>query len=348
MPIIFLTAKAQAADVKVGISLGARHYVQKPFSIADLLGKVDEDARVATDRRRPCYKAARWRTRPPGSSFPPKARCRCPRAGVRRRVPLGAPLLARLRRDGRLAPGLRRLGAPARRDAPADGAARGAPRVARGRHDERRGVLLAAGDAAHLQRLQPGPVLSVRPRRLRLPGGPHRSHGLALRARVVARMAGAARLRRGVHRERDPLSAPLPLVLRGHRPSGADPHAARRRGRAHSRGPRAPGGQHRHRGAGARAPRAAQARHRRPRRRRGHPRLRVRVRRAAHLRDRRARAGCPARHGGRRPGQHGPHREAQLLRRGAPAPPRPLPPARAGRPRRLPRVERDVGHAPRA
>jgi DNA-binding response OmpR family regulator len=45
MPIIFLTAKAQAADVKVGIALGARHYVQKPFSIKDLLDKVDKTLR---------------------------------------------------------------------------------------------------------------------------------------------------------------------------------------------------------------------------------------------------------------------------------------------------------------
>ena len=45
MPIIFLTAKAQPADVMVGISLGARHYVQKPFSIKDLLDKVDKTLR---------------------------------------------------------------------------------------------------------------------------------------------------------------------------------------------------------------------------------------------------------------------------------------------------------------
>ena len=40
VPIIFLTAKAQPADLKTGLSLGARHYVQKPFSIKDLLDKV--------------------------------------------------------------------------------------------------------------------------------------------------------------------------------------------------------------------------------------------------------------------------------------------------------------------
>ena len=40
IPLIFLTAKTQAADLMTGISLGARHYVQKPFSIVDLLTKV--------------------------------------------------------------------------------------------------------------------------------------------------------------------------------------------------------------------------------------------------------------------------------------------------------------------
>ncbi len=40
MPIIFLTAKSQPADLVTGIKLGARHYIQKPFSIVDLLDKV--------------------------------------------------------------------------------------------------------------------------------------------------------------------------------------------------------------------------------------------------------------------------------------------------------------------
>jgi DNA-binding response OmpR family regulator len=45
MPIIFLTAKAQPSDVATGISLGARYYVQKPFSVKDLLEKVDKTVR---------------------------------------------------------------------------------------------------------------------------------------------------------------------------------------------------------------------------------------------------------------------------------------------------------------
>jgi DNA-binding response OmpR family regulator len=45
MPIIFLTAKTQAKDLATGISLGARHYVTKPFSIKDLLDKVEKTLR---------------------------------------------------------------------------------------------------------------------------------------------------------------------------------------------------------------------------------------------------------------------------------------------------------------
>jgi DNA-binding response OmpR family regulator len=45
IPIIFLTAKTSPEDVVLGIKLGARHYVQKPFSIKDLLDKVEKTLR---------------------------------------------------------------------------------------------------------------------------------------------------------------------------------------------------------------------------------------------------------------------------------------------------------------
>ena len=35
-PIIFLTAKTQPKDFAQGLSLGARHYIQKPFQLQDL------------------------------------------------------------------------------------------------------------------------------------------------------------------------------------------------------------------------------------------------------------------------------------------------------------------------
>jgi len=45
IPIIFLTAKTAPADLVQGIKLGARHYVQKPFSVKDLLDKVEKTIR---------------------------------------------------------------------------------------------------------------------------------------------------------------------------------------------------------------------------------------------------------------------------------------------------------------
>jgi DNA-binding response OmpR family regulator len=44
-PIIFLTAKTQPKDFAQGLSLGARHYIQKPFQLQDLLDKVAKTIR---------------------------------------------------------------------------------------------------------------------------------------------------------------------------------------------------------------------------------------------------------------------------------------------------------------
>jgi CheY-like chemotaxis protein len=40
IPILFLTARGSPLDVVSGINAGARHYVTKPFKIADVLAKV--------------------------------------------------------------------------------------------------------------------------------------------------------------------------------------------------------------------------------------------------------------------------------------------------------------------
>jgi DNA-binding response OmpR family regulator len=40
VPILFLTARSAALDVIAGINVGARHYVTKPFKVADLVAKV--------------------------------------------------------------------------------------------------------------------------------------------------------------------------------------------------------------------------------------------------------------------------------------------------------------------
>jgi DNA-binding response OmpR family regulator len=45
MPIIFLTAKTQPKDLTLGMSLGARHYIQKPFNLQDLLDRVEKTVR---------------------------------------------------------------------------------------------------------------------------------------------------------------------------------------------------------------------------------------------------------------------------------------------------------------
>jgi DNA-binding response OmpR family regulator len=40
IPIIFLTAKSNPLDIVDGINAGARHYMTKPFKVAELLGRV--------------------------------------------------------------------------------------------------------------------------------------------------------------------------------------------------------------------------------------------------------------------------------------------------------------------
>jgi DNA-binding response OmpR family regulator len=40
LPILFLTAKGAPLDLVAGINAGARHYVTKPFKVADVVAKV--------------------------------------------------------------------------------------------------------------------------------------------------------------------------------------------------------------------------------------------------------------------------------------------------------------------
>ena len=42
IPIILLTAKTDPKSVVEGINAGARHYIQKPFKLADLLARVQK------------------------------------------------------------------------------------------------------------------------------------------------------------------------------------------------------------------------------------------------------------------------------------------------------------------
>jgi DNA-binding response OmpR family regulator len=48
VPILFLTARGSPLDVVSGINAGARHYVTKPFKIADVMAKV---AQMTTGKR---------------------------------------------------------------------------------------------------------------------------------------------------------------------------------------------------------------------------------------------------------------------------------------------------------
>jgi DNA-binding response OmpR family regulator len=48
VPILFLTARGSPLDVVSGINAGARHYVTKPFKIADVMAKV---AQMTTSKR---------------------------------------------------------------------------------------------------------------------------------------------------------------------------------------------------------------------------------------------------------------------------------------------------------
>ncbi len=41
LPVILLTAKAQAADMQAGLAAGANDYLTKPFSLRDLSNRVD-------------------------------------------------------------------------------------------------------------------------------------------------------------------------------------------------------------------------------------------------------------------------------------------------------------------
>jgi len=40
IPVLFISAKAQAADVELGVSAGAEDYIIKPFEMNDLIGKI--------------------------------------------------------------------------------------------------------------------------------------------------------------------------------------------------------------------------------------------------------------------------------------------------------------------
>ena len=49
VPIIFLSAKSQTADVITGFKTGANDYIRKPFSIEELIVRIENVLRIKTD-----------------------------------------------------------------------------------------------------------------------------------------------------------------------------------------------------------------------------------------------------------------------------------------------------------
>jgi DNA-binding response OmpR family regulator len=50
VPVLMLTAKDSPLDVVSGINVGARHYVTKPFKVADVVAKIGAMTKGATRR----------------------------------------------------------------------------------------------------------------------------------------------------------------------------------------------------------------------------------------------------------------------------------------------------------
>src|SRR6185436_160175 len=53
VPIIFLTAKTQTADLVKGFTTGGNDYIRKPFSMEELIVRVENALRYQQDGRKP-------------------------------------------------------------------------------------------------------------------------------------------------------------------------------------------------------------------------------------------------------------------------------------------------------
>jgi DNA-binding response OmpR family regulator len=60
MPIIMLTAKGQESDIILGLNLGADDYITKPFSIRELLARVNAFLRRRRERERTVHRFANF------------------------------------------------------------------------------------------------------------------------------------------------------------------------------------------------------------------------------------------------------------------------------------------------
>ena len=73
MPIIMLTAKGEESDVVLGLNLGADDYVTKPFSIKELLARVEAFLRRSKQAEQDVYEFADYRLDIPARELTHKA-----------------------------------------------------------------------------------------------------------------------------------------------------------------------------------------------------------------------------------------------------------------------------------
>lgn len=61
VPLLFLTAKTQSADVVKGFSHGANDYIRKPFSLEELIVRMQHALRIKADTpQKPETRQCRW------------------------------------------------------------------------------------------------------------------------------------------------------------------------------------------------------------------------------------------------------------------------------------------------
>ena len=73
MPIIMLTAKGEESDIVLGLNLGADDYVTKPFSIKELLARVEAFLRRSKQAEQDVYEFADYRLDIPARELTHKA-----------------------------------------------------------------------------------------------------------------------------------------------------------------------------------------------------------------------------------------------------------------------------------
>ena len=60
MPVIILTARDDMSDKVSGLDAGASDYMTKPFSLEELLARVERGCGMKTASNRPCWRQGRW------------------------------------------------------------------------------------------------------------------------------------------------------------------------------------------------------------------------------------------------------------------------------------------------